>query len=87
MLGDAVLNHRCAQHQGQGGVWNQFGGRMSWDERAIVGDHSEYRGAGNLSSGELFGAAPNIDHSQVRASGGGTSCCVGLEMATGRQRA
>ena len=75
VLGDAVLNHRCAQRQGQGGVWNQFGGRMSWDERAIVGDHSEYRGSGNLSSGELFGAAPNIDHSQVRAGGGGAVRC------------
>ena len=37
VLGDAVLNHRCAQHQGAGGVWNQFGGKMTWDERAIVG--------------------------------------------------
>ncbi|EFN59358.1 hypothetical protein CHLNCDRAFT_56714 [Chlorella variabilis] len=64
VLGDAVLNHRCAQHQGAGGVWNQFGGKMTWDERAIVGDQAEYGGRGNLSSGEFFSAAPNIDHSQ-----------------------
>ncbi|KAI3433674.1 hypothetical protein D9Q98_003483 [Chlorella vulgaris] len=64
VLGDAVLNHRCAQHQGAGGVWNQFGGKMTWDERAIVGDQSEYGGRGNRSSGESFSAAPNIDHSQ-----------------------
>ncbi len=37
VLGDAVLNHRCAHYQGAGGIWNQFGGKMSWDERAIVG--------------------------------------------------
>jgi hypothetical protein len=37
VLGDAVLNHRCATYQGPGGVWNQFGGKMTWDERAIVG--------------------------------------------------
>ena len=37
VLGDAVLNHRCAQYHGSGGVWNQFGGKMAWDERAIVG--------------------------------------------------
>jgi hypothetical protein len=36
--------------------------------RALVvspaGDQAEYGGRGNLSSGESFGAAPNIDHSQ-----------------------
>ncbi|PSC70086.1 alpha amylase domain [Micractinium conductrix] len=64
VLGDAVLNHRCATHQGDGGIWNRFGGKLAWDNRAIVGDQAEYGGRGNLSSGEFFGAAPNIDHSQ-----------------------
>ncbi|KAL4435447.1 hypothetical protein ABPG77_006209 [Micractinium sp. CCAP 211/92] len=64
VLGDAVLNHRCAQHQDESGKWNRFGGKLSWDQRAIVGDQHEYGGRGNLSSGEFFDAAPNIDHSQ-----------------------
>ncbi|GAB4821757.1 hypothetical protein N2152v2_008803 [Parachlorella kessleri] len=64
VLGDAVLNHRCAHSQGQGGIWNQFGGKLAWDEKAIVGDQGEYGGRGNRSSGDCFGAAPNIDHSQ-----------------------
>ena len=32
-----VLNHRCAQHQDENGVWNKYGGRLAWDQRAIVG--------------------------------------------------
>lgn len=64
VLGDAVLNHRCAQHQDAAGVWNQFGGRLAWDNRAIVGDDPNFRGKGNRSSGDHFAAAPNIDHSQ-----------------------
>ena len=38
VLGDAVLNHRCAQRQDERGVWNLYGGRMAWDQRAIVGE-------------------------------------------------
>ncbi|KAM1039903.1 hypothetical protein ACFX2I_029151 [Malus domestica] len=38
VLGDAVLNHRCAEYQNQNGVWNIFGGRLNWDERAVVAD-------------------------------------------------
>jgi len=64
VLGDAVLNHRCAHEQNEHGVWNQFGGGMTWDERAVVKDDPNFHGKGNLSSGELFEAAPNIDHSQ-----------------------
>lgn len=63
VLGDAVLNHRCAEHQ-EDGVWNRYGGKLAWDRRAIVSDHYEYRGTGNKSSGDTFYAAPNIDHSQ-----------------------
>lgn len=64
VLGDAVINHRCAHEQNDHGVWNQFGGAMKWDERAIVKNDPNYHGKGNLSSGEHFDAAPNIDHSQ-----------------------
>ena len=81
MLGDAVLNHRCAQAQDESGVWNRYGGRMAWDARAIVGDDPNFRGRGNRSSGDIFAAAPNIDHSQVRGGRGmggkGLSCIAG----------
>ncbi|KAG1367590.1 alpha-amylase 3, chloroplastic [Cocos nucifera] len=64
VLGDVVLNHRCAHYQNQNGVWNIFGGRLNWDDRAIVADDPHFQGRGNKSSGDNFHAAPNIDHSQ-----------------------
>jgi len=64
VLGDAVINHRCAHEQNEHGIWNQFGGAMRWDERAIVRDDRNFHGKGNSSTGEHFEAAPNIDHSQ-----------------------
>ncbi|KAF7829434.1 alpha-amylase 3, chloroplastic [Senna tora] len=77
VLGDAVINHRCAQYQNQNGVWNIFGGRLNWDDRAVVADDPHFQvnleyitdiffiqGRGNKSSGDNFHAAPNIDHSQ-----------------------
>ncbi|CAI0627748.1 unnamed protein product, partial [Linum tenue] len=64
VLGDAVLNHRCAQYQNQNGIWNIFGGRLNWDDRAVVADDPHFQGRGNKSSGDNFHAAPNIDHSQ-----------------------
>ncbi|KAJ8547868.1 hypothetical protein K7X08_021104 [Anisodus acutangulus] len=64
VLGDVVLNHRCASHRNQNGVWNIFGGRLNWDERAVVADDPHFQGRGNKSSGDNFHAAPNIDHSQ-----------------------
>jgi len=63
-VADAVLNHRCASQQNDHGVYNQFGGRLAWDARAIVGDDPNFCGRGSRSSGENFHAAPNIDHSQ-----------------------
>ena len=63
-LGDAVLNHRCAQFQGPDGLWNQYGGKLDWDARAIVSDDPHFGGQGNQSQGDFFHAAPNIDHSQ-----------------------
>ncbi|KAG2702261.1 hypothetical protein I3760_06G081800 [Carya illinoinensis] len=64
VLGDVVLNHRCAHYKNQNGVWNIFGGRLNWDERAVVADDPHFQGRGNKSSGDNFHAAPNIDHSQ-----------------------
>jgi hypothetical protein len=37
VLGDAVLNHRCAQRQDAHGVWNLYD-EPTWDQRAIVGE-------------------------------------------------
>ncbi|XP_028556680.1 alpha-amylase 3, chloroplastic isoform X10 [Dendrobium catenatum] len=64
VLGDVVLNHRCAHYQNANGIWNIFGGRLTWDDRAIVADDPHFQGRGNKSSGDNFHAAPNIDHSQ-----------------------
>ena len=44
--------------------WNNFGGRMDWDARAVVSDDRKFGGRGGPSSGDSFPAAPNIDHSQ-----------------------
>lgn len=42
VLGDAVLNHRCAEYKNQNGVWNIFGGRLNWDDRAVVADDPHF---------------------------------------------
>ncbi|PIA62527.1 hypothetical protein AQUCO_00200499v1 [Aquilegia coerulea] len=64
VLGDVVLNHRCAHYQNQNGIWNIYGGKLNWDDRAVVADDPHFQGRGNKSSGDNFHAAPNIDHSQ-----------------------
>lgn len=46
VLGDCVLNHRCASHQDAQGKWNQYGGRLDWDARAIVRDDANFGGKG-----------------------------------------
>nr|XP_018622576.1 uncharacterized protein LOC104085350 isoform X3 [Nicotiana tomentosiformis] len=63
-LGDVVLNHRCAHKQSPNGVWNIYGGKLAWGPEAIVCDDPNFQGRGNPSSGDIFHAAPNIDHSQ-----------------------
>jgi len=53
VLGDVVLNHRCAHYKNQNGIWNLFGGRLDWDDRAIVADDPHfqvYEGFGCLLS-------------------------------------
>ncbi|XP_034682140.1 alpha-amylase 3, chloroplastic isoform X1 [Vitis riparia] len=82
VLGDVVLNHRCAHYQNQNGIWNIFGGRLNWDDRAIVADDPHFQGRGNKSSGDNFHAAPNIDHSQdfVREDIKGWLCWLRKEI-------
>ena len=43
VLGDVVLNHRCAHYQNQNGIWNVFGGRLKWDDRAVVADDPHFQ--------------------------------------------
>eukprot|EP00899_Mesostigma_viride_P025601 jgi/Mesvir1/6225/Mv00904-RA.2 len=65
VLGDVVLNHRCATQQSSDGTWNIFKTeKCNWGPNAIVRDDPNFRGQGNHSSGDFFTAAPNIDHSQ-----------------------
>ncbi|KAI3502457.1 hypothetical protein L1887_30536 [Cichorium endivia] len=82
VLGDAVINHRCAHYQNQNGVWNIFGGLLNWDDRAVVADDPHFQGRGNKSSGDNFHAAPNIDHSQefVRKDLGEWLCWLRKEI-------
>ncbi|XP_043724818.1 alpha-amylase 3, chloroplastic-like isoform X2 [Telopea speciosissima] len=82
VLGDVVLNHRCAQYQNKNGVWNIFGGKLNWDDRAVVADDPHFQGRGNKSSGDNFHAAPNIDHSQdfVREDLKGWLCWLRKEI-------
>lgn len=43
VLGDVVLNHRCAHYKNQNGIWNLFGGHLNWDDRAIVADDPHFQ--------------------------------------------
>lgn len=64
---DAVLNHRCATHQGSGGKWNRWEGTgMDWGEWAIDNRNPNFGGTGNHPTGDEFGGAPNIDHTNQR---------------------
>ena len=55
-------SRRCANAQDENGVWNHFTGKADWGPWAITRD-SGYAGTGEASTGEVFHAAPNIDHS------------------------
>lgn len=63
-VADIVINHRCAEAQDEQGRWNRYTGRMAWDQRAITTDNPEFGGRGNGGTGEDYGPAPNIDHTQ-----------------------
>jgi len=61
---DIVINHRCAEFQNKDGIYNLFGGKLPWDETAIVSNNTHFGGKGNHSEYKIFEGAPNIDHSQ-----------------------
>lgn len=52
--------------QGNDGKWNKFGGRLPWDASVVTSDSHEYGGRGARSTGQVYAAAPNIDHTQER---------------------
>eukprot|EP00192_Tetraselmis_astigmatica_P007506 CAMPEP_0117654098 /NCGR_PEP_ID=MMETSP0804-20121206/3558_1 /TAXON_ID=1074897 /ORGANISM="Tetraselmis astigmatica, Strain CCMP880" /LENGTH=714 /DNA_ID=CAMNT_0005460347 /DNA_START=1 /DNA_END=2145 /DNA_ORIENTATION=- len=65
-VADIVINHRCASAQGEGGKWNKFGGRLPWDATVITSDSHDFNGRGARSTGQVYAAAPNIDHTQEK---------------------
>ena len=52
---DVVINHRCAHYQNKAGLWNQFGGRLAWDESAVCSG-GPFGGTGKPNSGEPYPA-------------------------------
>ena len=62
-VADIVINHRCATKQDEHGRWNVYDGKLAWDKSAICSGNPEFGGTGNPKSGEDYGPAPNIDHS------------------------
>ena len=64
---DAVLNHRCATHQGAGSKWNRWEGTgMDWGEWAITNRNKDFAGQGGDPTGDEFWGSPNIDHREPR---------------------
>ena len=64
---DAVLNHRCATHQGNHGKWNKWEGTgLDWGEWAITNRNKDFMGEGGEPTGDEFWGSPNIDHKQSR---------------------
>lgn len=66
-LADVVINHRYASHQ-ENGLWNVFhypSGKAVWEKWAVVSGDG-FGGTGLADSGEGFGPAPDLDHSNPR---------------------
>lgn len=81
VLGDAVLNHRCAQYQNQNGVWNIFGGRLNWDDRAVVADDPHFQ-VTNFSSPTTFLELAILMFFEVATLEFWVSFCIFLRMSS-----
>ena len=67
-IADVVVNHRCANKQ-QDGQWNVYhypSNKAVWERWALA--RGDYGGTGANDTGDDYGAAPDIDHTneQVR---------------------
>jgi len=71
-IADIVVNHRCGEAQDQRGEWVIFEGgtpddALDWGPWAVVGNDYPYGdGTGAPDTGDDFGAAPDIDHTNDR---------------------
>ena len=65
---DVVINHRTADARGVDGAWNVFadldadGEPIHWGDWAITCDDPAFFGKGGPDSGENYGPAPDLDH-------------------------
>eukprot|EP00884_Botryococcus_braunii_P017321 jgi/Botrbrau1/4272/Bobra.0390s0012.1 len=70
VLGDIVVNHRCAKEQGLDGKWNKYTGRYPWDHTHITPQPANKFGGTGRPKDEtrfrVYEAAPNVDHTNER---------------------
>lgn len=71
-IADIVVNHRSGSKQDATGHWNVYEGgtkdkRLAWGPWAVVdNDIHDSGGKGQHDSGESYGAAPDLDHTNKR---------------------
>ncbi|KAI7843850.1 hypothetical protein COHA_002401 [Chlorella ohadii] len=68
-MADIVINHRCADDQDESGKWTVYrdkvphpGSSIAWGRWAITCNDPSFCGQGAPDSGEDYGPAPDLDH-------------------------